>query len=545
MELVDPSDKIYDFLDRMQTNKIITEYSSSMHPISRKQVASLLVEIKGKSNKLSKTDKQFLDDYLVQYEYDVYKTTKKSENFLPKFKFSEIFDNKYQKYLYSSVDSNASFYLDGMATAQYIGSSGDSLGSRRLALAQLGLRIRGTLYNALGFYLRLSNGARLNGGPSDSYDAQLGIQFDPILASTKKFQSEGSQTFDSYEGYLRYATPSEWLAVTAGKTGLKMGTGFLDQLVISNQNSAPMNFAKLDLQYKSIKYTFLNASLVGQDSSGNQLNSKYLAFHRFEFGPYFNNFITFGFNEMVLYSNTSINFAFLNPLCFLTSAELNSELPGNTHNNALIAIDTKFFPVRKLAMQLTLLIDDLNFKTLGKKDKTSDDNKLGYQGGFSWQDAFTIKSLNFVYEYTRIDPFVYSHREINNSYSNWNLPIGAALNPNSDEHAVRLSYDVTSRLNLSLQYKIQHSGTNITDSLGNIEVNVGSNILNGSNDFVSYNYFLRGNRVDRTFITAQLTWQPIRQYFLSFKYERRSINNKWENLTLNDNIFWGTFSVDY
>jgi len=324
-----------------------------------------------------------------------------------------------------------------------------------------------------------------------------------------------------------------------------MGTGFLDQLVISNQNSAPFSFIKLDLAYKSVKYTFLHASLVGQDSTGTQLSSKYLAFHRFEFGPYFKGFFTFGFNEMVVYSNSGINFALLNPLAFLTSAELNTELPGNTHYKAHLAIDTKLIPARKLALQLTLLVADLNFKTLGNKDKTSGDNKFGYQGGLSWQDAFTVKNLNFVYEYTRIDPFVYSHREISNSYSNWNLPIGAGLNPNSDEHAIKLSYDFSSRLNLSVTYKLQHSGENITDSLGNIIVNVGSNILNGSNDMLTYNYFLRGNRVDRNFIIAQITWQPIRQYFLSVKYERRNFNNKWQNRTLADNIFWGSFIVDY
>lgn len=109
VELVDPSNKVYDFLDRMQTNKIITNFSSSMLPISRKEIANLLVEINNKSNKISKTDKKFLNDYLLEYEYDINHTLTKAKNFLPKFKFSEIFNDKNQKYLYSSIDSNASF----------------------------------------------------------------------------------------------------------------------------------------------------------------------------------------------------------------------------------------------------------------------------------------------------------------------------------------------------------------------------------------------------------------------------------------------------
>ena len=105
-----------------------------------------------------------------------------------------------------------------------------------------------------------------------------------------------------------------------------------------------------------------------------------------------------GFNEMVIYSNVPINIAFLNPIAFLTSADLNTELPGKNTNNTLIAIDMQFFPVKKLSLQGTWLIDDLNFATLGKSDVTGNDNKFGFQAGLSWQDAFTLKNLNLTYE---------------------------------------------------------------------------------------------------------------------------------------------------
>ena len=201
--------------------------------------------------------------------------------------------------------------------------------------------------------------------------------------------------------------------------------------------------------------------------------------------------------------------------------------------------------MKKLSLQGTWLIDDLNFETLRKSDKTGNDNKFGFQAGFSWEDAFTLKNLNLTYEVTRIDPFVYSHRGINNSYSNWNLPIGAALNPNSDEHAVRLSYNVNSRLNITATFKHQRSGMNIIDSTGRIAANVGSNILRGDGDFEIPNKFLQGLRINKNIITAEVSWQPIRQYFFSVKYQNRSFSYVDQNRTLSDNIFWGTFRVDY
>jgi hypothetical protein len=533
VELVPASHKIYDFLDRMLINGVLDNYSSSMIPVSRREITKYLEEIKSKSSKLSRTDKKFLDDFMVEFEYDMKHNIKNSSSFFSEFKFKDIFSDKKQKYLYAKADSNSSIFWDALGEVNYIGANGDSLGKPHIMLGRLGTRIRGTLFGSVGYYLRLSNGVRLSG---ESKDAVFASEFDPVL---------GGKTFDSFEGYLRYAPSGDWLGLTVGREALRFGTGFIDNLVLSNLNSAPFDFIKLDLSYKKIKYTFLHSSIVGSDSSGKQLESKYLVFHRLEIGPLFKGFMKLGFSEMLIYSNIPINLAFLNPIAFLTSADLNTELPGKNSNNTLIAIDAQFYPVKKLSLQGTWLIDDLNFETLGKSDKSANDNKFGFQAGVSWQDAFTLKNLNFVYEYTRIDPFVYSHREINNSYTNWNLPIGAAMNPNSDEHAVRLSYDIGSRLNITFTFKHQRSGINITDSTGQIVTNVGSNILHGEGDFLTKNVFLNGLRVNRNIFIAEITWQPIRQYYFSVKYQNRAFDYTDSNRSLSDNIFFGTFRIDY
>jgi hypothetical protein len=283
---------------------------------------------------------------------------------------------------------------------------------------------------------------------------------------------------------------------------------------------------------------------VGNDSAGRQLESKYLVFHRLELGPFINKSLKIGFSEMVIYSNIPINFAFLNPISFLTSADLNTELPGKNSNNTLLGIDFEIIPVKNFALHGNLLIDDLNFETLGAEDTKGNDNKFGFQGGIKWQNALLLPNLGLIYEYTRLDPFVYSHREINNSYSHWNLPLGHSLNPNSDEHAVKITYNLGSRFFISLTYKTQRTGLNYTDSLGNF-VNVGSDILNGSGDFLTKNKFLNGLRLNRNIISAELTWQPVRQYYITLKYQRRTFDFISPERNLADNIFWGSFRIDY
>jgi hypothetical protein len=542
VETVPLSNPVYEFLDRMLIDKVIENYSSSMLPLSRREVGKFLDVINSKRTKITSTDKKLLNDYMIEFEYDMYGTLKNSSQFFSKKGVGEIFSNKKRKYLLKSTDSVASFFWDAMGDIRYIGADGDSIGKPHVLLGSLGTRLRGTILNTVGFYLRLSNGVRLSG---EREDAEQTAFVDPVLKSTRKYISEGAKTFDSFEGQIRFATQNDLVSVTVGRDALRFGTGFIDKLFLSNQNSAPFDFIKLDLKYKKIRYTFFHGSIVGNDSTGVQLTSKYLVLHRLEIGPVFNDIFKIGFNEMLVYSNIPVNFAFLNPISFLTSADLNTELPGKNSNNALLGIDMQLFPVKNLTFQATLLIDDLNFETISDTSKSSGDNKFAYQFGMNWQNAFMVPNLGFTYEYTKIDPFVYSHREINNSYSHWSLPLGHELNPNSDEHAFKLAYNFGSRLAIGLIYKLQRSGMNITDSLGNITFNAGSNILYGRGDTEHKNTFLQGLRVNRNILQAELTWQPIMQYFIIVKYMMRAFDYTTESRKLSDNIFQATFRIDY
>jgi hypothetical protein len=525
----------------MYTNKIIDGYSLSMAPISRREAANFLLVIDSKRKKISKTDRELLDYYLTEFEYDAYGTLSKSSNFFSKKGVGELFSNKKQKYLYSMADSNASLFLDGLGELRYMAIDGDSTGKPHVLLGQLGLRLRGTLFSSVAYYLRLSNGVRLGGSTED---AQKTAFIDPILQSTRKYVSEGSKTFDSYEGYLRYAPAKDWLGLTVGREALSFGTGYIDKLFLSNKNSAPFDFLKLDIHYKKVRYSFFHSSIIGNDSAGNQLESKYMVFHRLELGPFFNNVFKLGFNEMVVYSNIPINFAFINPFSFLTSADLNTELPGKNSNNTLLGMDVQLFPVKNFSFQGSFLVDDINFETLGSDSVKGNDNKFAFQGGVNWQNAFTLPNLNFAYEYTHLDPFIYAHREINNSYANWGLPIGHNLNPNSDEHAFKLAFNYRSRLYLAIKYQMQRTGLNYIDSLGNF-VNVGSDILNGSGDFTRTNEFLAGTRLNRNIISFEIIFEPIKQYFLTLRYQRRNFDYVDQNITYGENIFWGSFRIDY
>lgn len=543
VELVPPSHPVYEYLKRMQLLNIIEDYNSSVTPVSRQQVANHLKVINGKRANLNKLDKEILNDYLVEFDYDINKNEKSGYSMLSKFNIKEIFGDKKQKYLYSNIDSNVAFFMDINGFLSQRNSSGDSLGKHSITLGELGIRVRGTLYDAVGFYLRMSNGQKIKGNQDD---IEMSVVTSPKLNANTKYRIENNN-FDTYEGYLRYSTKDEWFSIMAGKEALLTGFGYVDKLFLSD-NTVPFSFLKIDLKYKSLHYYYLYGSLKG-DSIGKDISTKNIAAHRLNIN--FSNAFRVGFYETIIISESPFNFAFLNPLSFLRSADYNAgELTGGNRNNAIMGFDMEIHPTKKLAFQGTLLIDDLDFSTLfSGKNKNGvsggNDNRFGYQIGGIWTDAFTIPDLTAALEYTRLDPFVYTHRTNKSQYTNWALPLGHNLAPNADEIAVKLSSYIYRRLNVKLTYQHQRTAGRITMHGDTLIENYGGYINRGDGDLVRENKFLLGDRVDKDIMTFEFVWQPIRQYFIDFKYQYRMYNLIYASKKYKDSYFFLTARVDF
>jgi hypothetical protein len=542
VELVPPSHPVYDYLKRMQLLNIINDYNSSVIPVSRQQIADYLKIIDERKAKINNLDKSILRDYMIEFEYDINKTVNSSYSLFKKFDVNEIFSDRKQKYLYNYIDSNSSFFFDINGFVSQRNSNGDSLGNHSISLAELGIRVRGTLFDALGFYLRMSNGQKVKGNQDD---IDMSIKTYPKFGANTKYRYENNN-FDTYEGYLRYSTKNEWLSLTAGKEALLTGFGYVDKLFLSD-NTVPFSYLKIDLKYKSLHYYYLYGSLKG-DSLGIDIRAKNIAAHRLNVD--FSNAFKLGFFESIIVSESPFNFTYLNPLSFLRSADYNAgELIGGNRNNAIMGFDMELHPVRKLAFQASLLIDDLNFSTLfngnNKNGGIGNDNRFGYQLGSIWTDAFTVPDLTATLEYTRLDPFVYTHRTNKSQYTNWDLPLGHNLSPNADEIAIKLSSYIYNRLNMKFTYQHQRTANRLVLHGDTLIENYGGNINRGDGDIVRENNFLSGDRTDRDIFTFDFIWQPLRQYFLEFKYQYKISNLLYASKKEKDAYFFLTARVDF
>ena len=542
VELVPVGNQVYDFLKRMQVKGLITEFNSASLPISREEVSDMLLKVNKERARLSGVDRKMLEDYLIEFEYDARGTLKSSTQiFQRNFNTDNLFGNKKQKYVYDYSDSNATFFLDVMGTLSQRQSSGDSIGGNQITLGEIGFRARGTLYNMLGYYLRVSNGQKLKG---EEGDILFAINTDPTLKGNTKFVNE-KKNFDTYEGYLRFRTKGNWLAITLGKEALTNGFGYIDKMFLST-NTVPFSFGKIDLKYKALSYSFTYGSLKG-DSLGIEIPNKSIALHRLDIQAAKN--LRFGAYESIIISSTAFSFIYINPLSFLISADLNAGADETTKNNALLGIDFEYVPFRTLAIQGTFLIDDLNLSTLGskeQKDYYGDENKFGYQAGIYWTDAFTLPAVTLSMEYTRLNPFVYSHRSNKNGYTNWDMSLGHALQPNSDEIALRLNFPITNRITLDFIYQHQRSGGGyLLDSLGNVKYNYGGDINRGDKDYILDNTFLMGNRVNRDIFWVSVLIQPIKQYYLEFKANYNIQDLLYADKTVKDFYWFLTARIDF
>ncbi|HEY5123338.1 MAG TPA: capsule assembly Wzi family protein [Ignavibacteria bacterium] len=538
LELVPVSHPVYDFLKRMQLKGMVENYNSANIPVSRKEVADYLVNLSSHPVKLAAIDKQFLSDYKVEFEYEMTGESKNQESLFSDFSTGKIFKDNKQKYIYNYLDSNATFFLDVLGNISHRESNGDSIKVNSITLGEIGFRLRGTLFNSLGYYLRASNGQKLKG---EVKDVLFAANTDPKLHSNTKFVNE-NKNFDTFEGYIRYQTKTNWLALTIGREALNNGYGYIDKMFLSN-NAVPFDFIKFDLNYKALKYSFVYGAIKG-DSMGIDMKWKNIATHRLDVN--LSRYFKFGLTETVISSGSPFNLTYLNPLNFLISADLNTGAANTTQSNSLLGIDFEVNPFNNFAFQGTLLIDDINLSTISDTGYLSNENKFGYQIGAIWTEAFTIPNITLALEYTRLNPFVYSHRSNKDQYTHWGLSLGHALPPNSDEIAAKLKIDVTSRIKLDLLFQYQRSGDGFEyDQYGNIITNWGGNINVGSLDFNHQNLFLEGHRINRSILTANFQIQPIRQYYLMIKYQYKISDSKYLKQTFKDSFFFVTAAVDF
>lgn len=525
-ENVPATHPVYTFLKRMAVKGVVDRYFDAVLPLSRREVAVLLDTVTARRSQLSRAESDWLDDYRSEFQYDMTGETTGFHSLIDSEEptigeaLKASFSNR-EKFLYYETDSTVSLFVNGLFDADHRAIHGDDLGNASASYLQLGGRLRGSVWKKLGFEVELTNA-----GFRGSRDL---LARDPIISQSHELSVTNTRNFDYAEGYVRY--DANVVSAEVGRERIVWGTGY-DQKLTASDNVGIYDVIRFDAQYKALKYTFMHAWLMG--TVGNQdfhlpfdtaavftepvASDKYFAAHRLELS--FPRVIDVGVQEMVIYSNRAPDLAYMNPVTIFEPAQRSR----GERDNMFWLFDVRTRAIKDIELQGSVLFDDINFPNLFGRNWT---DRYGFQGGMFYADMFGIENTSLMVEYTRIEPYVFSHgRSRDDSYTSLGRLIGATIGPNADQWFLRADYLPERNLTFSARVHFVRQGLNVFDASGQLVRNVGGDVFAPHRDSdPETKVFLDGILQYTRQVELQATWECINQVWLeaSFMFESEEI----------------------
>ncbi len=236
-------------------------------------------------------------------------------------------------------------------------------------------------------------------------------------------------------------------------------------IILSDQ--AP-SFPQLRLEvnlFRKIRFTYLHGFLYSDvkdtlfsDPRYNQYRggtrSKYYAAHLLEYAPIPQ--INIALGESVVYSDR-LEAAYLNPLVFIRSADHQN----SSRDNAQVFWGARWSFLPGHRVFVSMFIDDISIPEI-----FSDKNINIFSFSAGWNAAnFPMHDVDLVVEYTRSNPWVYTHNDRLTDYSSNSLPLGHWLEQNSDLLFVSATWRAHRTLRLTVFAELARKGERGPDSL--------------------------------------------------------------------------------
>lgn len=232
-----------------------------------------------------------------------------------------------------------------------------------------------------------------------------------------KAHGDDSYDYPIAEGYISYRA-SKMFNAQFGHGKNFIGDGYRSLFV--SDAASPHPYLKLNTSFWKIKYT--NTWMWLKDvrpeaTVDGAYGSKYMATHFLSWNV--TKKLNVGFFESVLWTNDNgrgFDVNYLNPIIFYRAIEFST---GSRAGNALIGLSGKYKFSSKVNMYGQLIIDEFSSKDIFGGAQ-SWKNKLGYQIGVKYYNAFKVKNLMLQGEYNQVRPYTYSHDELLLNYGHNN-----------------------------------------------------------------------------------------------------------------------------
>ena len=230
-----------------------------------------------------------------------------------------------------------------------------------------------------------------------------------------------------------------------------------------------------------------------------------MAAHQLEFS--LGDGVDLSLGESVVYSDRGPSLLYLIPIMFFKAGELYNKDTDNTQVFGSLDLNV----VQNVNIYFSLFIDEINTDDFFDVNKSR--KQVGITAGFQTYDV-VVEDLEFTAEYSRVNPWAYSHRFTAANFTNNTYDLGHWIGQNADNLYFELSYSFSRALKINAFSEVYRKGDR-TDVLFQYQA-IALEFLYGP-------YY----HEERTFgLSAR--YQPLRDLFVDFKLRR------W---TVNDNIF--------
>lgn len=242
-------------------------------------------------------------------------------------------------------------------------------------------------------------------------------------------------------GFINYSTNN--FSFTFGRFASFWGRK--NSLVLSSANSMDgfgynWQWGKLRLSYRLARLD----NLIDQTISSSVI-SRYFAAHRLDihFSPKFR----LAFFETAIFGGVGrqIEMAYLNPIIFYHSTQLNEA----TDDNTFLGLDFDLNISEKIQLFGQLMVDDFQIDNDTNGDK--EPNQYGILLATDWINL--ANNLDFSAQYNRVSNWTYNQVNERNKYLYHNNPIGGEFGNDYDFYKFSLTKWINSELNIFFSYR--------------------------------------------------------------------------------------------
>lgn len=324
------------------------------------------------------------------------------------------------------------------------------------------------------------------------------------------------------------------LDVQVGRDSMKWGPGYQGALMLTDNNSPAFDMFKysgtIDLNKSGESMAKINFTKFFSLLDPLDGQNRYFSGQRLEYKPF--DALTLGLSETVIVSEGS-SILFYNPLPFIPPYYATwwiASMFEPQEVNCNVAFDAEINLTQKIKLYGEWMADDFIFTP-----KTNPfPNRTGFLTGAYFADPLGNGNTDFRIEYTHINNYVYFPRRSWQDYLYQGEYIGHPLGPDADQLYLELTHNLSDRLNLSLSYNQERHGE------GQTGIPLPSDPV-----VANENIFLSGIIEKQQAYQAEISYIMSSQWELSAGITWESINNKDNNLGVNENNTYLQIELKY